>query len=66
MPLSKCRHCGKMIPNPYHKYHEEKQCLVMRKRKGELWLTLPHVEPPKSKEDEGQTKLLEFGVHIVV
>ena len=64
MPMSKCKHCGKMIPNIFHKYHEEKQCLEMRRRKGELlWRELPKVKKSSSQDDsEGQRKLLSFGV----
>jgi len=30
MPMSRCRYCGKMIPNIFHKYHEEQACRVRR------------------------------------
>ena len=35
MPLSKCRFCGKKVPNIFHKYHEQVQCVVARKARGE-------------------------------
>lgn len=35
MPLSKCRFCGKMVPNPFRPYHERDQCIVARKARGE-------------------------------
>jgi len=58
LPLSKCKHCGKKIPNPFHKFHEEKQCLEMRRKKGEfLHKVLPHVEKPKPKINHN---LLDF------
>lgn len=35
MPLSKCRFCGKKVPNPYRPYHERVQCVAARKARGE-------------------------------
>jgi len=51
-----------MIPNIYHRFHEEKQCLVMRKKRGDLWLALPKVSDKPDPSDPDQTKLLAFGV----
>jgi hypothetical protein len=36
MPMSKCRFCGKMIPNPYHKNHEARMCIQGRISRGEF------------------------------
>ena len=33
MPLSKCRFCGKKVPNPYRPYHE-RVCIVRRQKEG--------------------------------
>lgn len=30
MPLTKCPHCGKMIPNVFGAYHKKVQCRVLR------------------------------------
>lgn len=35
MPLSKCRFCGKKVPNPYRPYHERVLCIAARKSRGE-------------------------------
>jgi hypothetical protein len=43
MPLSKCRFCGKKVPNPYRPYHEKVQCIVARKARGE------YVDPQTQK-----------------
>lgn len=46
MPMSRCRHCGKYIPNIYHKHHEEQSCRVMRGLdKREPQDPLPHKDP---------------------
>lgn len=63
MPLSKCRICGKKVPNPYRPYHEKYQCLEMKRRKGLLiWReTLPQVQQQKEVSvEKGQRRLLEF------
>lgn len=66
MPLSKCRICGKKVPNPYRPYHERVMCLEMRRQKGELLhRELPQIRKPKETElEKGQTRLLSFGVEI--
>jgi len=63
MPLSKCRHCGKKVPNPYRPYHEKVLCLVARRKRGELLhRELPGVPklPKELKVEEGQHRLLEW------
>lgn len=62
MPLSRCRHCGKMIPNIFHKYHEEVQCLVMRQKKGLLPFRkiLPGVRKPRVAESRVDHKITEY------
>jgi len=35
MPLSKCRFCGRKVPNLYRPYHERVLCVVARKARGE-------------------------------
>lgn len=62
MPLSRCRYCHKSIPNIYHKYHEQSQCLVMRKLRGDsdmIMRELPSVDPVPVK-GKHQKRLLEF------
>lgn len=62
MPLSKCRICGKKVPNLFRPYHEQVACRVMRRRRGE---ELPKVRKPtkESDEDRVQKKLMEFVRH---
>ena len=50
MPLSKCRYCGKMIPNPYRLYHEKVACIVARQLRGE------YVSPEEKKRSEKEER----------
>ncbi len=61
-PLSKCRFCGKRVPNPYRPYHEKVLCREMKRRKGLLWLDeLPKVKlREEDPVDLKQQKLLKF------
>lgn len=43
MPLSKCRFCGKKVPNPYRPHHEQ-VCVVRRQREGS------YVSPESKKQ----------------
>jgi N-formylglutamate amidohydrolase len=52
MPLSKCRFCGKMIPNPYHKRHEQFTCVQMRIQRGD------YVEPKAKRKAEKEKEAL--------
>jgi DNA-binding GntR family transcriptional regulator len=49
VPLSKCRFCGKKVPNPYRPYHE-RVCVVRRQREGSY-------VSPKSRRQEEKTRL---------
>lgn len=64
MPLSKCRICGKRVPNPYRQHHEKVTCLKMRKLRGDqdmLMRELPKVTKPKEETlPKGQHRLLEW------
>lgn len=57
MPLSKCRFCGKKVPNPYRPYHEKVQCIVARKARGEY--VDPEVRKRQLKRELEQKKTLE-------
>ena len=68
MPLSKCRICGKYVPNPYRRYHEKVSCLRMRLLRGDPDVVhrvlLPRVKIPEKKSlPNGQKRLLEHA-HI--
>lgn len=63
MPLSKCRRCGKYVPNPYRPYHEKVACLELKRSRGDLIFkeVLPRVRKPKPMNiHENQHKLLEW------
>lgn len=45
MPLSKCRYCGKKVPNPYRPSHEL-NCIVRRQKEG------VYVSPESKKRAE--------------
>jgi hypothetical protein len=62
VPLSKCRYCGKKVPNIFHKYHEQVSCLVMRKKRGDVDMImreLPKVQDQPEPVDKGQKRLFE-------
>lgn len=66
MPLSKCRICGKYVPNPYRPYHEKIACREMKRQKG-LLLHEELPRPPRKFPDKpvnhpNQRKLFSFGV----
>ena len=56
MPLSRCKFCGKKVPNIYHKFHEEQQCLV---KKGVREIG----ERKRDSSESGQTSL--FGSELI-
>lgn len=65
MPLSRCRFCGKKLPNPYRKHHEKYSCLVMRKLRGDadmMFRELPRVVAEPEDADEGQLTFEQLGV----
>ncbi len=57
MPLSKCRFCGKKVPNIFHKYHESVQCVVARKMRGEY--VSPEIRKRQVKAEQERLKKLE-------
>ena len=53
--MSTCRFCGKAVPSMYRRFHEERQCKVMRRRRGDF------VKPddPEKREPRGLDRFLE-------
>lgn len=54
MPMSRCRHCGKFVPNIYHKDHEMSLCRVMR------GLDKRGPQEPLPPKDDAQRQLSQF------